>query len=62
MSARRPLASVDEVSAYLAVPVQTLYTWRKRDTGPKGFRVGRHIRYYWADVDAWVEQQAEAAS
>lgn len=61
-AARRPLASAEEVSEYLGVPVQTLYRWRKHEAGPGGFRVGRHIRYRWADVDAWVEQQAREAT
>ncbi len=56
---RRPLASVEEVAAYLGVPVATLYRWRSRSEGPPGFRVGRFVRYRWADVDAWLEQRRD---
>ena len=38
------LWSVDDVSAFLGVPVETLYQWRKRHYGPRAGRVGRHLR------------------
>ncbi len=54
------LWTVEDVSAYLGVPVQTLYTWRKRRIGPPAGRVGRHLRYDPDAVRAWFEQQAAA--
>ena len=56
--ARRALATPVEVSVYLGVPVPTLYQWRHRGIGPKVHRVGRHLRYRWAEVEAWVDRQA----
>ncbi|MCX5608243.1 helix-turn-helix domain-containing protein [Streptomyces sp. NBC_00047] len=47
----------DDVAELLDVPVETLYQWRKKRTGPPGFRVGRHVRYDPADVHAWIEEQ-----
>lgn len=55
---RRPLATVEEVSEYLGVPVQTLYQWRWRGIGPKSARVGRHLRYRWSDVERWFDERA----
>jgi excisionase family DNA binding protein len=52
-----PCWTVTEVAAYLRVPVETLYTWRKRRYGPPAARVGRHLRYEPADVRAWVKGQ-----
>ena len=49
--------TVAEVAAYLRVPVETLYTWRKRHYGPPAARLGRHLRYDPADVQAWVKGQ-----
>jgi excisionase family DNA binding protein len=46
--------TIDEVAEYLQVPVQTLYHWRYKRTGPKGVRVGRFVRYHRADVEAWL--------
>jgi excisionase family DNA binding protein len=56
----RPLASIEEVASYLGVPVATLYRWRSRREGPPGFRIGRHVRFRWADVETWVTEQLQA--
>ena len=50
-----PLWTVEDVSKFLGVPVNTLYQWRHRGYGPAARRVGRYIRYKAADVVAWVE-------
>ncbi|MFJ6200228.1 helix-turn-helix transcriptional regulator [Micromonospora sp. NPDC092111] len=52
------LWSVTDVSAFLGIPVGTLYQWRHRRIGPRASRVGRHLRYDPADVRAWVHQKA----
>ena len=44
----------EDVSEVLAVPVQTLYQWRRKRTGPPAFRVGRHLRYDPAQLHIWV--------
>lgn len=56
-----PLWTIEEVSAYLRVPVNTLYQWRTRNYGPPGAKVGRYVRYDPADVVAWFEVQQTAA-
>jgi excisionase family DNA binding protein len=48
------LLSAQELANYLEVPVKTIYTWRHRNTGPRGFRVGKHLRFRWRDVEAWL--------
>ncbi|HEX3592091.1 MAG TPA: helix-turn-helix domain-containing protein [Pseudonocardiaceae bacterium] len=55
------LWTVDDVSTYLGVPKQTLYQWRTRGYGPRGCRVGKHVRYRRADVDAWLDMQTQAS-
>ena len=55
---RGPLASPQEVAAYLGVPVKTLYQWKYRGIGPNVHKVGRHLRYRWSEVDAWVNAQS----
>ena len=52
------LLSTDEVARLLVVPVATLYTWRYKGTGPKAYRVGKHLRYRLSDVLAWLEDNA----
>ncbi|MGW5083191.1 helix-turn-helix domain-containing protein [Micromonospora echinospora] len=63
MTTAQPLKlwTVEDVSAYLGVPVQTLYTWRKRRIGPPAGRVGRHLRYDPDVVRAWFVDQSKAA-
>jgi excisionase family DNA binding protein len=62
MSVLDPLLSVQELAAYLDLPVATLYAWRCRGEGPSGFRVGRHIRYRQSDVDLWINDQLATSS
>ncbi len=50
------LLSAEEVARILVVPVNTLYCWRYKGTGPKAFRVGKHLRYRFSDVIAWLER------
>jgi predicted DNA-binding transcriptional regulator AlpA len=57
-----PLWSVDDVSAFLQVPVKTLYQWRHRGYGPSARPVGRYIRYRPADVRAWVDSLDEKSA
>jgi len=53
----RRLWTVEDVAAFLGVPVKTIYDWRTRDYGPKGLRVGKYVRFRPEDVDAWVDEQ-----
>lgn len=53
------LLSTAELAEKLDVPIDTLYTWRKHRTGPRGIRVGRHIRYDMEDVRAWLDRQRD---
>ncbi len=52
-----PLWTVDDVSAYLGVPVATLYQWRHHRAGPPAYKVGRHLRYDPAEVRTWLSAQ-----
>lgn len=49
--------TIDEVAAFLQVPVGTLYQWRSRRIGPPGHRAGKHVRYLPEDVKAWLREQ-----
>ena len=53
------LLSPRQLADYLNVPLATLYAWRYHDEGPPGFRVGKHVRYRWNDVQVWVQDQLE---
>ncbi|MDX3176171.1 hypothetical protein PV382_28455 [Streptomyces scabiei] len=42
------------------VPLETVYQWRRKRTGPPGFRIGKHVRYDPADVHAYVIDRKHA--
>lgn len=52
------LWTIEDAAAYLRKSVGTLYQWRHRRTGPPSHKVGRHIRYDPAEVQAWVRERA----
>lgn len=55
----RGLWTIDEVATYLGVPKQTVYTWRQTSYGPKGIRVGKHLRYRSTTVMQWLVDQEQ---
>jgi excisionase family DNA binding protein len=59
MQQAHELMTVEEVAAYLRVPVGTLYQWHYLGTGPACAKIGRHLRYRRADVEAWVAERVQ---
>lgn len=55
------IMTLAQVAEYLQVPKSTLYMWRHKGVGPRGSRVGRHVRYRQRDVETWLDQQAKTA-
>ena len=55
-----PLVSVDELAEYLGVPIRTIYDWRQTGHGPRGIRIGRHLKFAVSDVMAWLDLQRDA--
>jgi excisionase family DNA binding protein len=53
------LLSPEELSGWLKIPVSTIYGWRVKGVGPKGIRIGRHVRFRASDVEAYLEKQAK---
>ncbi|MET9252426.1 helix-turn-helix domain-containing protein [Streptomyces sp. NPDC003717] len=51
-----------DLADLLGVPLETVYQWRRKHTGPRGFRVGRHLRYDPEDIRTWVQAQMEEAA
>lgn len=50
------LLNVEDLADYLHVPVATIYGWRYRHDGPRGFRVGRYLRYRRSDGGQWSDR------
>lgn len=53
----RALGTTEQVADYLQLPHKTLAEWRSRGTGPRYFKVGRHVRYKWSEVETWLASQ-----
>ena len=51
-----------EVAQHLGIPLRTLGQWRYLGTGPKFLKVGRHVRYSWSDVQAWLAAQSRSST
>ena len=49
---------MEEVAAVVRVPIATLRYWRHLGTGPRGFRIGRSVRYWRTEVLHWLENQS----
>ncbi|MFF6957400.1 helix-turn-helix domain-containing protein [Streptomyces sp. NPDC008317] len=52
----------DDITELFGVPLETVYHWRKKRTGPPGFRVGKHVRYDPEAVRAWTAKQSTQAA
>lgn len=55
------LLTLEEVASLVRVPIATVRYWRAQGHGPRGFRVGRCVRYWRADVILWLDSQADCA-
>jgi excisionase family DNA binding protein len=44
---------------WFGIPIRTVYNWRSRQEGPRGYRIGRHVRYRRSEVEEWLKRQAD---
>lgn len=47
----------EDIASLFGVPLETVYQWRRKRTGPPGFRVGKHVRYDPAAVHRWTTER-----
>ena len=57
--APRRLLTPNDLAIYFDLPLSTIYGWRSKGTGPRGFRVGKFVRYRLEDVEAWEQEQLD---
>lgn len=55
-----PALTLSELAARLCVSAQTIYDLRSQGRGPRGFRVGRQLRFRVSEIDAWLARMEEA--
>ena len=51
--------SLSELCAHLQVPAQTIYDLRSQGRGPRGFRVGRELRFRISEVETWLARMEQ---
>lgn len=57
-----PALTLSELAVQLCVSVQTLYDLRSQGRGPRGYRVGRQLRFRASEIDAWLSRMEDADS
>ena len=53
------MLTLQEACAYLRIPQGTLRYWRHLGSGPRSFKIGRHVRYWRADLALWLTEQTD---
>ena len=48
------VVSLSALAAQLQVTAQTIYDLRSQGRGPRGFRVGRELRFRVSEIEAWL--------
>jgi excisionase family DNA binding protein len=56
----RPLLTIEDVAARLAVSVGCVRAWRIKGEGPPAIRVGNSLRWAEKDLEAWLEARRES--
>ncbi|MGJ5800156.1 helix-turn-helix transcriptional regulator [Streptomyces europaeiscabiei] len=64
---KRPLPAQyltpEDIVILMRLPsVETVYQRRRKGIGPRGFRVGRHLRFDPEDVQTWVASLMEGVA
>lgn len=57
----RDWMSPQELADWLGVPVKSVYVWNQARTGPRGTKIGKHVRYSRQSVAAWLAAQEAPA-
>jgi excisionase family DNA binding protein len=56
------LLTVQDLANWIKVPVDTIYGWRSRGQGPKGIKMGRHVRYLRSEVYRWLTTRVDGGT
>jgi len=51
------MLTLQEACRFLRVPEGTMRYWRHLGAGPRSFKLGRHVRYWRADLVLWLTEQ-----
>ncbi len=51
--------SLEQIAEELGIPLRTLYAQRSRGIGPRGHRIGKHVRVRRSDLNTWLDAHAD---
>ena len=57
-----PLLGVTELAEYFGVPAQRIYDWRLTGVGPRGYRLGRELKFPVSEIRRWLAERDERPS
>ena len=60
MRERDPLLSIEQVSDWTGLAVQSLYGLRSRGEGPPSLKISNRLRYRESAVENWIREQEAA--
>jgi excisionase family DNA binding protein len=51
------LRSISELSAWLNVPIKTIYKWTSdHNSGLPYYKIGKRLRFRFSDVESWLQK------
>lgn len=56
------LWTVQDLSEFLGIPVDTIRGWRTKNYGPAARKIGKHLRYDPAEVRRWFDELSDKAA
>lgn len=48
-----------QLAAELQIPLATIYVWRSQHKGPRGHKIGAHVRYSRESINEWLKTVAD---
>lgn len=51
--------SPSQLAEELKIPLATIYIWRSRHKGPRGHKIGNHVRYSRESINEWLATLAD---
>lgn len=61
-TAAKAWLDADDLANELGIPKRTIYKWRVEGKGPRGHKLGRHLRFSRENVDAWLAENIDPDS
>jgi predicted DNA-binding transcriptional regulator AlpA len=51
------ILTISQAAGIVNVSEGALKKWRQEGSGPKWFRLGKHVRYLETDITDWIDEQ-----